>query len=89
MYSWAATVRAVACKDEPIPEHLKILLKKCSEPDPQSRPQDFVEIARALEHKSYVEWGVALHRSQEDSDRARLAEGYRVALEAATLLAEE
>eukprot|EP00971_Amphidinium_carterae_P104161 2062763-Amphidinium_carterae.1 len=48
-----------------------------------------MEIARALEHKSYVEWGVALHRSQQSSDGDRLAEGYRIALEATTLLAEE
>eukprot|EP00971_Amphidinium_carterae_P066691 1320836-Amphidinium_carterae.1 len=89
MYAWAATIRAVACKDEPIPIHLNRLLRKCSESDPQSRPQDFIEIARELEHKSYVEWGVALHRSQQDSDRDRLAESYRTALEAATLLAEE
>eukprot|EP00971_Amphidinium_carterae_P219613 4360265-Amphidinium_carterae.1 len=89
MYSWAATIRAVACKDEPLPEHLESLLLKCSASDPASRPQDFVEIARLLEHESYVEWGVALHRAQQDSDRDRLAEGYRLALEAATLLAEE
>eukprot|EP00971_Amphidinium_carterae_P224451 4452597-Amphidinium_carterae.1 len=89
MYAWAATIRSVASKDEPVPEHLDRLLKQCSEPDPESRPQDFVEIARELEHKSHVEWGVALHRSQQDSNRDRLAEGYRVALEAATLLAEE
>eukprot|EP00971_Amphidinium_carterae_P200711 3982888-Amphidinium_carterae.1 len=89
MYAWAATIRAVAHRDEPIPEPLASLLKKCSESDPESRPQDFVEIARVLEYKFYVEWGVALHRSQQDSDRAGLAEGYRVALEAATLLAEE
>eukprot|EP00971_Amphidinium_carterae_P164564 3262584-Amphidinium_carterae.1 len=88
MYTWAATIRAVAHQDEPIPEPLASLLKQCSESDPESRPQDFVEIARLLEHKSYVEWGVALHRLQQDSDRHRLAEGYRVALEAATLLAE-
>eukprot|EP00971_Amphidinium_carterae_P054220 1067877-Amphidinium_carterae.1 len=48
-----------------------------------------MEIAHALEHESYVEWGVALHLSQQDSDRDRLAEGYRIALEATTLLAEE
>eukprot|EP00971_Amphidinium_carterae_P169293 3354171-Amphidinium_carterae.1 len=48
-----------------------------------------MEIARQLEHKSYVEWGVALHQAQQDSDKDRLAEGYRIALEAATLLAAE
>eukprot|EP00971_Amphidinium_carterae_P000861 16854-Amphidinium_carterae.1 len=69
MHSWAATIRAVACKGEPVPEDLDRVLKKCSEPDPQSRPHDFIEIARQLEQKSYVEWGVALHLSQKDSDR--------------------
>eukprot|EP00971_Amphidinium_carterae_P162584 3223130-Amphidinium_carterae.1 len=48
-----------------------------------------MEIARQLEHTSYVEWGVALHRAQQDSGKDRLAEGYRIALEAATLLAAE
>eukprot|EP00971_Amphidinium_carterae_P269460 5345562-Amphidinium_carterae.1 len=86
MYAWAATIRAAA---ESVPEHLDRLLKKCSEPDPQDRPQDFVEIARELEKESYMEWGVALHRSQQDSEKDGLAEGNRIALEAATLLAEE
>eukprot|EP00971_Amphidinium_carterae_P118834 2354156-Amphidinium_carterae.1 len=89
MYAWAATIRAVACEDEPVPEDLDKLLKKCSEPDPQSRPRDFLEIALALEHTSYLEWGIALHHSQQDSGRDRLAECYRIALEATTLLAEE
>eukprot|EP00971_Amphidinium_carterae_P241832 4801878-Amphidinium_carterae.1 len=48
-----------------------------------------MEIARQLEHKSYVEWGVALHRAQQNSGKDRLAEGNRIALEAATLLAAE
>eukprot|EP00971_Amphidinium_carterae_P042893 842912-Amphidinium_carterae.1 len=89
MYAWAATIRAVAHPHEPIPEPLESLLKKCSEPDPESRPQDFMEIARLLEHESYVEWGVALHCLQQDSDRDRLAKAYQIGLEATTLLAEE
>eukprot|EP00971_Amphidinium_carterae_P191366 3797029-Amphidinium_carterae.1 len=89
MHAWAATIRAVASRDEPLQEHLESLLTKCSDPDPQRRPQDFMVIARELEHESCVEWGKALHHSQQDSDRDGLAEGYRIALEASTLLAEE
>eukprot|EP00971_Amphidinium_carterae_P350770 6491731-Amphidinium_carterae.2 len=48
-----------------------------------------MEIACELEHESWVEWGVALRQLQQGPDKDRLAESYQIALEAATLLADE
>eukprot|EP00971_Amphidinium_carterae_P181424 3599245-Amphidinium_carterae.1 len=65
MFAWAATIRAVSSKDEPIGTHLESILEECSETDPELRPKNFVEIAGRLEQPSYVMWGKELQRSQQ------------------------
>eukprot|EP00971_Amphidinium_carterae_P204303 4054180-Amphidinium_carterae.1 len=53
MFAWAATIRAVARKDEPTRVLLESILEECSETDPERRPKDFSEIVRRLEKESY------------------------------------
>eukprot|EP00971_Amphidinium_carterae_P110279 2184878-Amphidinium_carterae.1 len=89
MFAWAATIRAVARKDEPTEAHPESILEACSATDPELRPKDFIEIARRLEHPFYMMWGKELQASQQWLKGERLSNSNRTAVEAATLLAEE
>eukprot|EP00971_Amphidinium_carterae_P042864 842459-Amphidinium_carterae.1 len=89
MFSWAATIRAVARKDEPTKAHLESILEACSATLPERRPRDFVEIAQQLQDESYVKWGQGLQRLQQRFEGERLSNGNRTAVEAITLLAQE
>eukprot|EP00971_Amphidinium_carterae_P243531 4836095-Amphidinium_carterae.1 len=65
MFAWAATIRAVSSKDEPMRAILEFTVQECSATHPERRPKDFVEIAGRLEQSSYVMWGKELQGSQQ------------------------
>eukprot|EP00971_Amphidinium_carterae_P041682 818793-Amphidinium_carterae.1 len=89
MFAWAATIRAVSSKDEPIRPILDSTLEECSATQPERRPRDFVEIKGRLEQPSYVMWGRELQGSQQRLEGDRLSNSKRTAVEAVTLLAQE
>eukprot|EP00971_Amphidinium_carterae_P118717 2352142-Amphidinium_carterae.1 len=89
MFAWAATIRAVSSKDEPIGAHLESTLEECSATHPERRPRDFIEIAGRLEQPSYVMWGKELQGSQQWLEGERLSKSNQTAVEAVTLLAQE
>eukprot|EP00971_Amphidinium_carterae_P209878 4163058-Amphidinium_carterae.1 len=89
MFAWAATIRAVASRDEPTRALLESILRECSATDPELRPKDFSEIAGRLEQPSYVTWGTELQRSQQWLEGERLSNSNQTAVEAVTLLAQE
>eukprot|EP00971_Amphidinium_carterae_P283055 5619138-Amphidinium_carterae.1 len=53
IFAWAATIRAVSSKDEPMRAILESTLEECSATQPEHRPRDFLEIAGRLEQPSY------------------------------------
>eukprot|EP00971_Amphidinium_carterae_P011646 229247-Amphidinium_carterae.1 len=89
MFAWAATIRAVASEDAPISTLLESILKKCSAPDPESRPRNFAEIAEQLMTGSYVQWGLENQLLQARFESESLSKSNQTAVEAAKLLAEE
>eukprot|EP00971_Amphidinium_carterae_P049398 973402-Amphidinium_carterae.1 len=89
MFSWAATIRAVSSKDEPIRAYLESTLEECSATDPDLRPKAFSEIARRLEQPSYVMWGNKLQGLQQWLKGEPVSNSNRTAVEAVTLLAQE
>eukprot|EP00971_Amphidinium_carterae_P077864 1540168-Amphidinium_carterae.1 len=89
MFAWAATIRAVSSKDEPVMAVLESALEECSATHPEGRPRDFVEIAGRLERPSYVMWGNELQGLQQWLEGERLSNSNRTAVEAVTLLAQE
>eukprot|EP00971_Amphidinium_carterae_P051102 1006194-Amphidinium_carterae.1 len=89
MFAWAATIRAVSCKDEPIRAILKSILEECSETHPERRPRDFADIAGRLEQPSYLMWGKELQGAQQWLEGEQLSHSNRTAVEAVTLLAQE
>eukprot|EP00971_Amphidinium_carterae_P153312 3039509-Amphidinium_carterae.1 len=86
MFSWAATIRAVSCKDvfdvEPTRALLESILEECSATDPEHRPKDFSEIAGRLEQPSHVMWGKDLQGLQQWFQGERLSNSNRTAVEA-------
>eukprot|EP00971_Amphidinium_carterae_P282771 5613947-Amphidinium_carterae.1 len=89
MFAWAATIRAVSSKDEPMRASLESTLEECSTINPERRPKDFDEIVGRLEQPSYVMWGRELQGSQQWLEGEQLSNSNRTAVEAVTLLAQE
>eukprot|EP00971_Amphidinium_carterae_P020631 406502-Amphidinium_carterae.1 len=92
MFAWAATIRAVARKDDIVESSrdlLESILEECSATDPKDRPKSFSEIAAGLEQPPYVMWGAELQGSQLWLKGERLSNSNKTAVEAATMLAQE